>query len=198
MTGVPALVRRAVPVHIQQMPTSDHDLSGVQFRLSGEGWLTYTVGCSPAALPPVSRRDLDHAWDAARSAAIAGEWGALRGFRFTEAGGEPLGIALADRDARCWAAAVDSRVGLKSRYGISVLLRLLALVNLIASASWSHPLCRFSRDGADLDPALLAVAATEPLNDAGQFDELTFKARLSGALLTQVPAPYGPMSGAMV
>ena len=180
------------------MYCSDRDQPAVQFRDSGQGWLTYTVSCSPVGLPPVSRRDLDHAWDAARSAAIAGEWGVVRGFRFVDAGREPLTIALADRDALCWAGAVDRRLGLKTRYGISVLLRLLALVKLIASASWSHPLCRLSRDGADLDPALLAVAATEPLNEYGQFDELRFKARLSGSLLSPVPAPYRPISGATV
>lgn len=178
------------------MRSSDTDRPGVQLRVSGEGWLTYAVGCGLAALPPVSCRDLDSAWNAARHAALSGEWGAVRGFRFAEADGEPVDIALADRDACCWAGAVDSRVGLQSRYGISVLLRLLALVNLIASASWSHPLCQFSRDGADLDPSLLAAAATEPLNGAGQFDEAAFRARLSRALLSHTPPPTGPMTGA--
>jgi hypothetical protein len=163
--------------------------------MSGEGWLTYTVGCAPAALPPVSRRDLDAAWHAARQAALAGEWGAIRGFSFAEPDGETLDIALADRDACCWARAVDSRVGLQSRYGVSVLLRLLALVSLIASASWSRPLCRLSRDGADLDPSLLAAAASEPLNEAGQFDELAFRARLAPALLPPARAPFAPLAG---
>ncbi|HKM64222.1 MAG TPA: hypothetical protein VJY39_17205 [Acidisphaera sp.] len=181
---------------IPRMRSSDTDRPGVQLRISGDGWLTYAVGCGPAALPPVSCRDLDSAWNAARHAALAGEWGVVRGFRFAEADGEPVDIALADRDALCWARAVDSRLGLQSRYGISVLLRLLALVNLIASASWSHPLCRFSRDGADLDPNLLAAAATEPLNATGQFDERAFRARLSRALLPHAPASIAPMTGA--
>jgi hypothetical protein len=179
------------------MARAQSDRPAVQIRISGEGWLTYMVGCAPTSLPPVSRRDLDGAWHAARLAAIAGEWGAIRGFRFAQNDGGALDIALADPDACCWAGAVDSRLGLQSRYGISVLLRLLALVDLIARASWSRPLCRFGRDGADLDPSLLAAAATEPLNEAGQFDESAFRSRLSRNLLTQRQAGFGPLSGAI-
>jgi hypothetical protein len=197
-----ALVSRAGPVHIPPMRSTDSDQQGVQLRVSGDGWLTYAVGCAPDALPPVSRRDLDSAWNAARHAALAGEWGAVRGFRFADPDGHSLDIALADRDAQCWAGAVDSRVGLRSRYGISLLLRLLALVNLIASASWSRQFLRFCRDGADLDPSLLSAAATEPLNAAAQFDECAFRSRLSQALLphaadTNGQTTSGPMTGAI-
>ena len=61
-------------------------------------------------------------------------WGAVRGFRFRRPDGSYTDLALADRDARCWAGAVDRTAGLTSSYGLSLCLRLLALVDLLARA----------------------------------------------------------------
>jgi hypothetical protein len=143
------------------------------------GALTYLVDAPPEALPPVRGRDLERAWYAAREAAMAATWGAACGFRFRRADGSFTDLALADRDACCWAAAVDSIAGLRSSYGLSLCLRLLALVDLLARARWAAPLCRLERDGADLHPSLLHAAAATPLTAEARFDEGGFRARLS-------------------
>lgn len=123
-------------------------------------------------------RDLERAWYAAREAAIAADWGVTRGFRFRGADGSVVDLALADRDAACWAGAVDGTVGLSSSYGLSVCLRLLALVDLLARADWAAPFCRLEPDGAELDGTLLRAAAAAPLNADLRFEEAPFRARL--------------------
>ena len=143
-----------------------------------DGSLTYLVTLPPEALPPVSRRDLERAWYAARQAALSEQWGIVRVFRFLRPGGEHSDLVLADRDASCWAAAVDARHGMATRHGLSLCLRLLALVDLLAQSPWALPLLRLARDGAEPDPALLAVAATEPLTAEARFDQTGFRARL--------------------
>ncbi len=64
-------------------------------------------------------------------------------------------LALADRDACCWADAVDGTIGLRNSYGLAVCLRLLALVDLLARVRWADSLCLLRRDGAELHPSLL-------------------------------------------
>jgi hypothetical protein len=141
--------------------------------------LTYLVDLPPDALPPVARRDLERAWYVARHAALAGQWGAVRIFRFSHPDGAHSDLILADRDASCWAAALDAIYGMGTRHGLSLCLRLLALVDLLAHAPWALPLLRLARDGAEPDPALLHVAATEPLTPEARFDQTGFRARLS-------------------
>src|SRR5579875_2244676 len=93
------------------------------------GCTRYLIHGSPKTLPPVTRRELVLAWDAARTGAlIATAPGALRAFRFARTDGSVTDLALADRDARCWAQALDRRVSLSTAYGLSICLRLLALV----------------------------------------------------------------------
>jgi len=147
------------------------------------GALTYVVDAPPEALPPVRGRDLERAWYAAREAAMAANWGAVRGFRFRRPDGSFTELALADRDACCWAAAVDRTAGLTSSYGLSLCLRLLALVDLLTRARWAVPLCRLERDGADLHPSLLRAAAATPLTAEARFDEGGFRARLTPSLV---------------
>ena len=96
-------------------------------------------------------------------------------------------MALADPDACCWAAAVDARVGLSSVTGLSLCLRLLALVHLIATAAWAHGWVSFRRDGAALDPALLDAASRLPLTAQGQLDPVALRRHLIRAL----PEPLG-------
>jgi hypothetical protein len=63
--------------------------------------------------------------------------------------------------------------------GMSLCLRLLALVDLLAHASWVRPLVRLARDGAEFHPALLRAAASQPLTHEARFDEAGFRLRLS-------------------
>jgi hypothetical protein len=165
----------------------------VRVDIVAGGALTYLVDAPPEALPPVRGRDLERAWYAAREAAMAASWGAVRGFRFRRPDGSFTELALADRDACCWAAAVDQIAGLTNDYGLSLCLRLLALVDLLTRARWAVPLCRLERDGADLHPSLLRAAAATPLTPEARFDEDGFRARLIPSL---APSPSPGMTGA--
>lgn len=132
-----------------------------------DGTITYLVALAPDALPPVRGRDLAAAWDAARDAAINACWGARRRFRFAGR----LDLALADREARCWASAVDSTVGLGTSYGISLMVRLLALIDLLSRAPWAAGLFVLRRDGAELHPALLRAVSACRLTPDARLDE---------------------------
>jgi hypothetical protein len=145
-----------------------------------DGITGYLVAIPPEDLPPVRARDLEAAWDASRRAARSAAWDAPRLFRFLRADREPTALALADPDACCWAGAVDRTLGLASAYGISVCLRLLALVDLLATARWAPFATR--RDGSAIDPGLLAAAAALPLTEQGRLDEARLRLRVTGAL----------------
>jgi hypothetical protein len=160
------------------MEPSEHPPS-VHVGVGPDGTLTYLVDRPPEALPPVLRRDLERAWHAARDAALAQRWGTTRGFRFRRDDGSYTDLALSDRDARCWAGAVDVTVGMGNSYGLSLCLRLLALVDLLARVSWANTLCRLERDGADLHPTLLRTAASMPLTPEARFDEIGFQSQLA-------------------
>ncbi len=144
-----------------------------------DGSLTYLVDLPPEDLPPVGKRDLEHAWYAARHAAIARHWGEVRGFRFMRPDGTHTDLALADRDARCWVGAVDGIARVATPRGLSLCLRLLALIDLLARAAWARPLFTLARDGAELHPALLRAAATARLTAEARFDETGFRVDLS-------------------
>jgi hypothetical protein len=147
---------------------------------AGGLWPVHEILVGPEELPAVRQGDLDLAWHAARDAALADAWGAIRGFRFRRADGRETDLVLADRDACCWVGAVDRLAGLGSRYGLSLCLRLLALIDLLARAPWTAPLCRLARDGAEFDPRLLRLAATAPLSAEARFDEAAFRLALGG------------------
>jgi hypothetical protein len=165
----------------------------VQVGAGPDGTLTYLVDVPPEALPSVLGRDLERAWYAARDAAIAQSWGAIRGFRFRRPDGSHTDLALADRDARCWAAAIDGTIGIGTGYGLSLCLRLLALIDLLARVDWALPLLRLERDGAELHPSLLRTAATAPLTQEARFDEARFRTSLPPFLLG--PAAPPPLTG---
>ena len=154
--------------------------------------MTYFVDLPPEALPPVLGRDLAAAWDAARDAAAGAAWGAARLFRFQRPDGSVTDFALSDEDARCWAGAVDGTVGMQTSYGLSLCLRLLALVDLLAHAPWAAGLFRISRAGTVLHPALLSAAATTPLTPDARFDQARLRARLA-----RLPGPI-PSQGVLV
>jgi hypothetical protein len=164
------------------------------------GAVTYLVALPPEDLPSVGKRDLELAWYAARDAAIAQDTGAARAFRFTRPDGSHTDLALSDRDARCWAGAVDRSVGLRSPRGLSLCLRLLALVDLLARAPWVQPLFKLARDGTEFHPALLRAAASQPLTSEARFDEAEFRIRLArfgtGFQLEAPPETGSALSGA--
>ena len=161
--------------------SSNRETSGGTIRVGGspDGLMTYLVDLPPEALPSVGKRDLERAWYAAREAALDERQGAVRGFRFNRPDGSHTDLALADPDARCWVGAVDRTVGIANAAGLSLCLRLLALIDLLARAPWARPLFHLARDGAEFHPALLRTAASQPLTKDARFDEAGFRARLS-------------------
>jgi hypothetical protein len=180
---------------------SDGEASGGTIRVGGDpdGLMTYLIDLPPEALPSVGRRDLERAWYAAREAALAERQGAVRGFRFNRPDGSHTDLALADRDARCWVGAVDRTVGIATAPGLSLCLRLLALIDLLARAPWARSLFHLARDGAEFHPALLKAAASQPLTREARFDEAGFQARLSrfaSGLQIEAPQAAQRLSGA--
>lgn len=141
----------------------------------------YAIPHPPAETPAVSARALLTAWDTARAAATASLEGPARRllFRNPVPGEPPLDLVLADRDARCWAEALDQRVGLDNAAGMALLLRLLALVEVMSRASWMRGLFDIAHDGTTLHPDLLRAAATQPLDAAARFDEEGLRRRLA-------------------
>jgi hypothetical protein len=163
---------------LPKMETREQSPS-IRVGTSPDGSVTYLVAVPPEALPPVAKRDLELAWHTARRAALGQRWGVIRGFRFSRPDGTHTDLALADPDAACWVAAIDASVGIGTSHGLSLCLRLLALIELLAHARWARPLVTLDRGGADLHPALLRTAATIPLTKDARFDEVGFRLRLS-------------------
>lgn len=181
--------------------SSHRDSTGGRIRVGGDadGLLTYLIDLEPEALPSVCKRDLERAWYAAREAALAEYQGAVRGFRFNRPDGSHTDLALADRDARCWVGAVDRTVGIAHASGLSLCLRLLALIDLLARAPWARSLFHLARDGAEFHPALLRTAASQPLTRDARFDEAGFQSRLSrfvGGFQIEAPRANQRLSGA--
>lgn len=166
--------------------------SPIRVGQTPDGMLTYLVDLAPETLPPVRGRDLEAAWEAAREAATASAWDRARLFRFRRADGSTSDLALADRDACCWAGAVDRLASIASSYGLSLCLRLLALIDLLARSRWAHGLYRIGPQGAELHPALLRTAAQAALNAEARFDESGFRARL-----VALPDPHSLARGAL-
>jgi hypothetical protein len=158
----------------------------VRVLQADDGSLTYLIDACPEDLPPVRAADLADAWENAREAASLCRWGSPRRFRFRGPDDARLDLALADADACCWARSVDETAGMQTSYGLSLCLRLLALVDLLARA----PLCRIRRSGVVLDPAVLRIAASAPLTNDARFDETLFRVRLDAS------APAALISGA--
>ena len=153
------------------------------------GALTYAVPLPPERLPPVAPRQLLAAWELAREAADRQQWGKPRRLLFPRAEGEPMELAIADRDAAAWAEAIDSAVGLDTIPGLSLCLRLLALVEILGRAPWLAALFAVTRQGIDLHPALLSAAAAMPLDGGARFDETGLRRLLSR------PLPQGQSPG---
>jgi hypothetical protein len=132
----------------------------VEVGAAGNGALTYLLDFPPEHLPAVAGADLARAWAAARAAAAAGAWGAARHLVFRRAEGDIVRLAITDDDARCWAGAVDRSFGLESCHGLSVCLRLLALVELLGRAPVLADYYVLEGGEAEFHPALLGAAAS--------------------------------------
>jgi hypothetical protein len=152
-----------------------------------EGGLAYAIPCPPEALPAVAPRALGAAWRAARDRARAGGWGPPRTLLFAREGAPPSILALADRDARAWAEAVDRDADLATLGGLALCLRLLALIEVMTRAAWLRPFYLLGPEGAELHPALLGAAATLPLDAGARFDAEALRRLLSRGLAARVP-----------
>ncbi|GAA0591750.1 hypothetical protein [Caenispirillum bisanense] len=135
---------------------------------------------TPDALPAVAPGDLMRAWDAATVAAEMGlqaAWDDAAGVTFRGPGGE-VTLLFEDMDARVWVAGINRLVGLDTAHGIALCFRLLALIELMATAAWSRPLFTLGgADGPDIHPALFRVAASMPLGRDARFDSREFERR---------------------
>ncbi len=154
--------------------------------------VTYLVSAPPEALPQVLPRDLDQAWHQARAAALAETDGPALLLRFACGEDPPTDLALTDTDARCWAEAVDAMRGLDTAAGLSLCLRLLALIDLLARERWAGLHVRLHRDGAEIDQDLLREAAMQPLNRDARFDGRSLHAALSRKLPSPAKVPPNP------
>jgi hypothetical protein len=152
-----------------------------------DGTLTYLIDHAPSDLPAVRGRDIMAAWELARDAANRAAWSVVRVFRFRREDGGWTDLALRDRDAICWAGAVDRAVGIETSYGLSVCIRLLALIDLLARAPWTSAFIDLTAGPAELHPTLLRLAAETRLNDDATFDEHGFRRKA-----TALPVPCAP------
>ena len=186
------MARTGAEVHLYAMDADPN--ARIRVAVADDGTVTYLVDSPPESLPPVRLRDIAAGWEAARTAARAAAWGNARLFRFRRDDGSLTDLALADADACCWADALDQTACMHTSYGLSLCLRLLALVDLLARARWAAPLFTLTRGGAELDPALLRAAAITPLNREARFDDPPFRALVAARL--DGPRATPPASGA--
>jgi len=130
-----------------------------------------------SGLPAVRSADLDRAWDAAQATSCKDA--PLRlAIRFAARDEETMELSLDDPSACAWAGRVDQGFGLRSLYGVALLLRLLALVDLAARTVWLAERWRAGRMIRP-DATALAVAARIPLTPDARFDEVMFRDALN-------------------
>jgi hypothetical protein len=148
-----------------------------------DGGLVCEVNLTPDELPPVLRKDLDRALDQARAAALLQKAGPAYAFRFRASDGATTEVAIADPDARCWAAAVAATTGLGSAYAVALCLRVLGVVDLAVSAG-ATARARITRRGrgvCSIDRALLDAAAFGPITADGRIDPATITVGIGAA-----------------
>ena len=97
-------------------------------------------------------------------------------------------LSIADRDARCWAEAVDRGADLGTLAGLALCLRLLALVEVMSRATWLAGMFDVTAEGVDLHPALLRAAAAMPLDSAARFDAEALRRLLSRGIAARASA----------
>ena len=69
--------------------------------------------------------------------------------------------------------------------GLSICLRLLALIDMLARERWAAGLIAINRDGAEIDGELLRAAATVPLTHEARFDATAIRSQLSRKLISR-------------
>ncbi len=144
-----------------------------------DGKILHLIPHSPGGLPAVTKRDLEQAWEVARATALApGPPPATHGFRFRHEGETPLDFVITDRDAASWAGGIDGIADLSTAHGVSVCLRLMALIDLMSRADWTRHWFTLNRAGLEFHPALLTAAALTPLTQTGGFAETALRALL--------------------
>jgi hypothetical protein len=139
---------------------------------AADGTPTYLIDHALSDLPAVRVRDILAAWDVARR--HAGRSPPAYAVRFRRADGAWGQLCLRDRDALRWADAADRLMGMHTSYGLSVCLRLLALIDLLARAPWA-PAFVDLRGEVSVHPRLLRLAAESRLTDDAGFDEPRFE-----------------------
>jgi hypothetical protein len=152
------------------------------------GALAYAIPCPPETLPAVRPEALLAAWQAARAGAAAGRWGPPRTLMFRRPGAEPTVLSIADRDARCWAEAVDRGADLGTLPGLALCLRLLALVEVMGRAAWLAGMFDVTAQGVEFHPALLRAAAGMPLDSGARFDAEALRRLLSRGIAARASA----------
>ncbi|GAB0113302.1 hypothetical protein [Acidisoma sp. C75] len=168
---------------------AEEQIPPVEVLDPGAGPVLYRVAVPPAEMPPVPVHALEGALDAARSAARQGGETRPRRFRFAAPGGAVADFTISDRDARFWAQAVDRTADLGTLGGLSLCLRLLALVDLLGTAPWAARYLRASPDGPRMDRGLLRAAARTNLTEEARFNEASFRRNLPLAQAGGTPAP---------
>lgn len=160
-------------------------MSAIRTEYGPAGEIFHLVPYPPEKLPPVTKRDLEQAWEAARADSLKpGRRAAdarTRLIRFSAPAQSPLDLALTDPDAASWASAIDGIADLSTSHGISTCLRLLALIELMGRSVWARDWFTLNRAGLDFHPALLQAAALSPLTATGGFAETALRALLPGA-----------------
>ncbi len=156
------------------MPTT------IRTAYSAAGEMLHLIPFPPDQLPPVTKRDLEQAWEAARATALGhhGSAPTTHGFRFNPPDAPPLDLWLTDPDAASWTRGISTITDLATAHGISVCLRLLALFSLMSHAAWTRPWFALKRDGLEFNAALLQAAALAPLTPTGGFAETALRALL--------------------
>ncbi len=147
----------------------------VKTLIGPAGEVLHQLDQPATSLPAVSGRDLEQALEAAHAGLRKAP---ARGFRFLAPPAAPVELRLADPDAAAWAVAVERTAGLNTPHGISVCLRLLALVALLADTFWARSWLVRGGSGLAIHPQLLRAAALVPLTAAGGFDETALRALL--------------------
>lgn len=162
----------------------------IRVARTAAGALAYLVPVAPERLPAVAPGELLRAWNVARHGAVERLWGVPRLLRFAApAGREPTEIAIADPDAGAWTEAIDRAFGLETLTGLSLCLRLLALVEVLTRAVRLEAFFDVTPTGVDLHPSLVTAAATLPLDPAARFDEAALMDRLPFRLPSDGGAP---------
>ncbi len=145
-------------------------------RVTGpDGAALHLVPLAPERLPKVTKRDLERAWLAAHQQAQRPCPSPPRAFHF--ASGATLTVT--DADARLWASAIDASADLATAYGVSLCLRLLGLIALIAREAWCAPHLQFRGADCPVDASLLKAASLATLTAHGALDPAAVQNLLS-------------------